>query len=261
LEQATVPYVLLRLLTTWEEIMLETIKKPQMLWPTPTLSVEIKNPETFNRALTQIIFEKEREIKAKLKTTPVAGLTEGLTTHWLEYNVLKWDYPEIREFRQLVLSGLREYFSLLGNPNDPGFKVSGISCWANVLRSGESLAVHHHDPAFVSAHYQVQSGAGESGDSKSSGKTDAGSTVYFRPGFLDRSHGGKAAGPTSPWDSDWRISTPPVGGKLFFFPSYVRHEVRPYMGSAERISIAMDVFVNKQESPIYFGSARWYVPE
>jgi Putative 2OG-Fe(II) oxygenase len=241
--------------------MLETIKQPKMLWPTPTLSVEIKNSAELNRALTQIILEKEREIKAKLKTTPVAGLTEGLTTHWLEYNVLKWDYPAIREFRQVVLSNLREFFSLLGDPNDPGFKISGISCWANVLRPGESLEVHHHDPAFVSAHYQVQSGYNLESDSSASGKSDAGSTVYFRPGFLDRSHGGKAAGPTSPWDSDWRISTPPVAGKLFFFPSYVRHEVRPYMGPTERISIAMDVFVDKQESLIYFGGARWYVPE
>lgn len=240
--------------------MLETTTRLDLLWPTPTLTVKVKNADELNRRLVSIILEKEREIKAKLKSTPVAGLTEGLTTHWLEYNVLRWDYPEIREFRSTVLSSLSEYFSHIGEAGDPGLKIAGISCWANVLRYGESLAVHHHDPAYVSAHYQVQSGLPVEENGSAAGK-EVGSTVYFRPGFLDRSHGGKAAGPTSPWDSDWRISVPPVTGKLFLFPSYVRHEVRPYMGSSERISIAMDVFVKKQEAPIYFGSSRWFVPE
>jgi hypothetical protein len=242
--------------------MLEITTHASNLWPTPTVSVEVNNPGELNRGLARLIIEKESEIRSKLTSTPVAGLTEGFTTHWLEYNVLKWNYPEIHEFRNIVLSGLREYFSLIGASDDEGSKIAGISCWANVLRYGESLAIHHHDPAFVSAHYQVQSGLeSESDGSVSKGSQETGNTVYFRPGFLDRSHGGKAAGPTSPWDGDWRISVPPVSGKLFLFPSYVRHEVRPNTGSVERISIAMDVFLKKQESPIYFGGPRWFIPE
>lgn len=238
--------------------MLEITKKAEVIWPTQTLSVEIKNAEELNRSLARVILEKEREMKSK-KSTPVAGLSEGLTTRWLEYNVLKWSHPAIDQFREVVLSGLRDYLAMLGDPDDPGLQVSGISCWANVLRQGESLAVHHHDPAFVSAHYQVQSEYSVGGAAPP-GAGEAGNTVYFRPGFLDRSHGGKAAGPTSPWDEDWRISVPPLSGKLFFFPSYVRHEVRPNMGAVERISIAMDVFVKRQELPIYFGGPRWLVP-
>src|SRR5262249_4640845 len=89
---------------------------------------------------------------------------------------------------------------------------------------------------------------------------DSGYTVYFRPGFLDRSHGGKASMAPSPWDDDWRIQSPPREGRFFFFPSFVRHEVRPYFGQTQRISIAMDVFLREQELPMYFGGARWYVP-
>jgi hypothetical protein len=240
--------------------MTQKIIKPSMLWPTPTLTVEHTDSAELNRGLARIIREKERSIISKGMPTAVAGLAEGLTTHWLEYNVLLWDYPEIKEFRRRVLDGLRDFFKLLGNPDEPGLKVSGISCWANILRPGEALEVHHHDPAFVSAHYQVQCGDdAECRDAKKSG--NAGHTVYFRPGFLDRSHGGKAAGPTSPWDADWRIDAAPVEGKLFFFPSYIRHEVRPYAGKTERISIALDVFVEKQEALIFFAPPRWFVPE
>ncbi|MDQ1612932.1 MAG: hypothetical protein QOG00_2863 [Pyrinomonadaceae bacterium] len=240
----------------------ETVIKPELLWPSPTLSILHKNIGELNRGLARIILEKERAVMGTGMPTTVAGLQEGLTTHWLEYNVLDWDYPEIKEFRKMVLNGLREYFKLVGDPDDEGFEISGISCWANVLRYGESLEVHHHDPGFVSAHYQVQSGfSGDEGDAENAQRGDSGNTVYFRPGFLDRSHGGKQAGTTSPWDTDWRISAPPAEGKLFFFPSYLRHEVRPYMGQGQRISIAMDVYVKKQDALIYFGPPRWFVPQ
>jgi hypothetical protein len=243
--------------------MIERVFKRELLWPTPTLTVLHTGVDELNRGLARIVREKEAEILTKTKASPVAGTTKGLTSHWLEYNVLNWNYPEIETFRGMVAAGLREFFAMVGDPDDAGFKVCGISCWANILRTGDSLEVHHHDPSFVSAHYQVQTGYTPDSPkaTATSGRDDAGHTVYFRPGFLDRSHGGKQNGMSSPWDSDWRQSVEPVEGKLFFFPSYVRHEVRPYFGTHERISIAMDVFVKKQEALMYFGGPRWHVPK
>jgi len=242
--------------------LIEQIVRAEFMWPIPTLTVELKGVETLNRKLAQIILEKEGKVISNGKPTMVAGLTEGLTAHWLEYNVLSWDYPEIAEFRQHVLSGLRQFFKLIGDPDSPEMKISGISCWANVLRPGQALEVHHHDPAFVSMHYHVQSGNEPDPESSvEANQHNSGSTVYFRPGFMERSHGGKAAGLASPWDENWRISAAPTEGKLFFFPSYIRHEVRPYMGKTERISIALDLFLKRQNAPIYFAPPRWFVPQ
>jgi len=237
--------------------MLEATKRVEVLWPTTTLSVQVENAGEFNRKLAQIVLDNEQEIRAKLKTTQPADLSPNAFVS----NVLKWDYPEIREFRQLVLSSLREYFSLVGDPEGPDFRISGINCWANVMRFGECLPVHHHDPAFVSGHYLVQSGT--NGDASTArGMAEPGNTVYFRPGFMDRCQGIDAAVTASNlWDEDWRVSIPPEAGRLFLFPSYVRHEVRPHMGSGERISIGVDVFLKKQRSLINFRGKRWFVPE
>jgi hypothetical protein len=233
---------------------IEKIIKPEILWPSPTLTIEHKNTESLNRALAAIILAKEKHITSKGVATPVAGVKDGLTAHWLEYNVLLWKDDAVEEFRRLVLAGLREFFKIIGDPDDPGFEIAGISCWANVMRYADSLQIHHHEPAFLSAHYHVQSGNSQPA------ANDSGHTIYYRTGFVDRSHGGEAAGPASPWDSDWRINAAPVDGKLYIFPSYIRHEVRPYLGSSERISIALDVYVKKQKALIYFGPPRWYVP-
>lgn len=227
------------------------------LWPIPTLTVTIEQPEAFNARFAEIILEEERRIVGGAGPTEVAGVTDGLSAYWLKFNVLNWKYPEIDEFRAVVLSGLRQWISAVGDPGDPNLAVAGISCWANVLRYGERLTIHHHDPAFVSAHYTVQSGFD---DGFGTGAVDAGNTVYFRPGFMDRSHGGDAYLLTSPWDDDWRIETEPKPGRLFFFPSYLRHEVRPYLGKTARISVAMDVFLKRQNMPFYYGGTRWLVP-
>lgn len=74
----------------------------------------------------------------------------------------------------------------------------------------------------------------------------------------DRSHGGRGR-PYRPLR--FRLANHrSTEEKLFLFPSYVRHEVRPNFGERDRISIAMDVFVKRQDALIYFGPPRWYVP-
>lgn len=228
------------------------------LWPTPTLTVQIEGAEQFNRTLAQIILREEQKILGKSKPTEVAGITDGLSAYWLNFNVLNWNYPEIDVFRGIVLDGIRQWLSHVGDPDSPAMQISGISCWANVLRHGEALTIHHHDPAYLSVHYTVQTGSETTGNASS---RDSGHTIYFRPGFLDRSHGGEAFLAPSPWDSDWRIDSPPKEGRFFFFPSFVRHEVRPYFGLTQRISIAMDVFIKSQTLPIYFAPPRWFVPK
>jgi uncharacterized protein (TIGR02466 family) len=231
---------------------------PQMIWPTPMLTVEVADAARLNAGLAQVVFAREKAILAG-KATPVAGLNDGLTAHWMEYNVLNWEEPVCVEFRGIVLRALRDYFAMLGDPDDPKFAIAGISCWANILRFGQSLEIHHHDPGFVSGHYMVQAGEPEEVGA-SGGKS--GYTTYFRPGFIERTMGGDKAGPTSPWDSEWQFSEAPRPGRLFFFPSYVRHEVRPNLSRTPRISIAMDIYLREQQASkiLFFAPPRWFRP-
>lgn len=159
-------------------------------WPTPTVTVRIDGAEAFNDRLAAIVLEQEATIRANSAPTAVAGISDGLTAHWQRFNVLNWEYPEIRTLRELVLAGLGRWMRTIGDPDDPQLRIAGISCWANVLRYGERLTLHHHAPAFVSAHYTVRSGFEDGGPM---GSVDSGHTIYYRPGLADRSHGGEAS--------------------------------------------------------------------
>ena len=231
----------------------------QSFWETPVVKIHNNKAEEFNARLAQIIRQKEKEITSKGKPTPVGGLTEGISAHWMEYNVLKWDYPECQRLKDMVLEGFQVFLNAAKLNDKPGMEIVGISCWANIIKPGQAIQVHHHDPSFCSVHYTVTTGM-EGGKIVDPVDSDSGETIYFRPGFMDRSHGGVANGVVSPWDDDWRIRTTPKPGRLTFFPSYVRHEVRPNHGTSDRISIAMDIFVKRNNAMMHFGGPRWFVP-
>jgi hypothetical protein len=231
--------------------------REQYWWPTPSLTVEHDDLVEFNAALAALILIEERRLRSTVTGEPVAGLTHGMTTLWRKYNVLNWDYPECRTLKDMAMDGVRRFFAMVGNPEDPDFKVLGVSAWANVLRVGESLQIHHHDQAFVNAHYFVQTG--QTGTDKEV-ILESGHTVYYRPGFIERSHGERHSEVINPWDADWRVSLAPKPGNFLFFPGYVRHEVRPHLGHAERISIAFDFYIQRQSPLIYFGGPQWFVP-
>lgn len=221
-------------------------------WPTPVTIVEYEDSKALNAGLAKAVLEEERKIRGMAGATAIAGVESGMTSYWLKYNVLNWNYPECAQFREMVLDGARAFIAAVADPADPDYEIVAISCWANVIRRGEGLTMHHHDPGFVSAHYTVQSGQSP-GD-----QATGGHTVYYRPGFVDRSHGDSFGGP---WDADWRLSVPPTEGRLTLFPSYVRHEVQTHMGEKERISIAMDIYIRKQRGlPFHFSPPRWFLP-
>ena len=232
------------------------IIRTQSWWTTPIVFAEHEGAASFNDRLAEIILEKESEIKRTKMPTPVAGVQSGLTAYWLTYNVLNWNHPECRTLASLIVDAYAAFVRLIGDPDDEDYRINGISCWANVVRHGESLEIHHHDPGFVSAHYTVKSGY----SSPPRPGTESGHTIYYRPGFLERSQGDSAFG--GPWDSDWKVSIPPTEGRLTLFPSYVRHEVRTHLGDRERISIALDIYVKKQrDAPFHFAPPRWFVPQ
>jgi hypothetical protein len=229
---------------------------PTVWWPTPVLAVENVDSDAFNRSLADIIRQAERRFATEARPAPVAGLDDGLTIHWKDYNVLKLPHPECEQLKGMFLDALRAYFKQFCDPDHPDYKILGIASWANVLRHGDGMHIHHHDQAFVNAHYYVQAGDIPS----PSPHAEHGHTVYYRPGFFERSHGERLGGVMNPWDVDWRVSLAPRVGHFMFFPGYVRHEVRPYLGNGERISVAFDVYVAKQEPLSYFGGPEWLVP-
>ena len=107
--------------------------------------------------------------------------------------------------------------------------------WANVNRTGHGNEYHYHRGAFWSAVYYVDDG-GIDADPSLGGELEFLDPRGVIPTMLAphlgvAMRGGETAGE--------RVR--PKAGRMVLFPSWVMHQVRPYRGTAERISIAMNL--------------------
>lgn len=111
--------------------------------------------------------------------------------------------------------------------------------WANVNRRGDANEFHAHPGSFWSAVYYVDDG-GIGADPALGGELEfmdprgAGPAMYA-PHLAFATPGGLSVG------SNETIA--PKSGRLVMFPAWLLHQVRPYRGDAERISVALNLSV------------------
>ena len=108
--------------------------------------------------------------------------------------------------------------------------------WANVNRSGHGNEFHSHPGSFWSGVYYVDDG-GIDADPALGGELEfmdprgPGPAMYAP--HLAYGKAGLSVGANE--------MIRPRAGRLVMFPSWVLHQVRPYRGSAERVSIAFNL--------------------
>jgi len=108
--------------------------------------------------------------------------------------------------------------------------------WANINRTGHGNEFHSHPGSFWSAVYYVDDGG-----------IDADPTLGGELEFMDpRGPGPAMYAPQLAYGSAGlsvgaNETVRPRSGRLVMFPAWLLHQVRPYLGSAQRISIAFNL--------------------
>ncbi|MDA3922195.1 MAG: TIGR02466 family protein [Salinisphaera sp.] len=111
--------------------------------------------------------------------------------------------------------------------------------WANVNAYGHANEFHYHPGVFWSGTYYVDDG-GRLEDSTLGGEFEimdprGPSVAMYEPSLVFPDGSGSSGGST--------VRFTPRPGMLTMFPGWLQHQVRPYLGSAERISIAFNLSV------------------
>jgi uncharacterized protein (TIGR02466 family) len=112
-----------------------------------------------------------------------------------------------------------------------------VDMWANISPPGAANESHCHPGAVWSAVYYVEDGYGGSSD-----PTLGGELVLYDPRMpairmlpLDLRYRGPDGKPAQS-----QMAMRAAAGRLVMFPPWLMHAVRPFKGSGERISIAMN---------------------
>jgi uncharacterized protein (TIGR02466 family) len=112
-----------------------------------------------------------------------------------------------------------------------------LNMWANVNRAGHANEFHCHPGSYWSGVYYVDDG-GIAADPSLGGELEfmdprGPGPAMYAPHLAFNMPGGLSVGANE--------TVPPKAGRMVLFPAWLLHQVRPYRGTAERVSVAFNL--------------------
>jgi uncharacterized protein (TIGR02466 family) len=191
-------------------------------------------PDALNTALRALFLEREAQGPAFANPTPVVDRNDQLFES--RFDLFKWPDACIQELRTFCWGHL---YRAIGEVN--GYDTATLqrlhvadSTWFHITRRGGHFGMHNHPMATWSGVYCVAPGT------PVAGQPDSGVLRFLSPHatsmmFVDRAITNMRA-PYSTAPRKYALEA----GQLVLFPSWLLHDVLPYHGEGERITVAFN---------------------
>lgn len=200
---------------------------------TPIAATLLPDAESRNRELkARILAERERE--DSIAASNLGGWHSGRP-------IGQWGGSRVDEIIDAAKQvAWRMTYDRSGNPVRANW---AIRAWANVNGYGHANEFHYHPGVYWSGTYYVDDG-GRLNDHALGGEFEImdprGPGVAMYAPSLAFADGGQNTGGTS-------IRFTPRPGLLMLFPAWLQHQVRPYLGPSQRISIAFNLSLDESQ--------------
>ena len=194
---------------------------------TPIIVVDLPDGAQLNTALIPVLLKRESEQPSESRST-LGGWQSSL-------DLDKWaGAPAIK-----LLAIARNIANRIttDRAGKPVTILWQANMWANINRSGHGNEFHSHPGSFWSGVYYVDDG-GVSANPALGGELEfmdprGPAPAMYAPHLAFALPGGLSAGTNQ--------TIVPKAGRLVMFPAWLLHQVRPYLGSEQRISIAFNL--------------------
>ncbi|HKZ72942.1 MAG TPA: putative 2OG-Fe(II) oxygenase [Steroidobacteraceae bacterium] len=162
-----------------------------------------------------------------------------------EFQLFKWPDKSVQTLKEFCW---RELMQMIGQLN--GYDIPMLErmliysdAWFHVTRRGGFFALHNHPMASWSGVYCVDPGRHDAD------KPDSGLLSFVNPSitaamYLDAATA-NIRGPYAYHVRHVRLEP----GQLVMFPSWVLHDVKPYEGEGERITVAFNCWFGLKDAP------------
>ena len=159
------------------------------------------------------------------------------------FELFKWPEPCVQKLKQFCWQNLLPMIRELNGYDEATMRRMLIysDAWFHVTRRGGFFAVHNHPMSSWSGVYCVSPGQHDAD------KPDSGLLSFFNPSvigsmYLDVS----TANIKDPFSYNIRhLRLEP--GQLVIFPSWVLHDVKPFEGEGERITVSFNTWFKLQD--------------
>lgn len=200
----------------------------------PFVLCEHPDPAGLNERLRSLFLQREQAGERYANPQPLVQRNEAL---W-ESNFQLFDWPDrpVSELRDYCWQQLyRAIGELNGYTREELLRLHiGAESWFHITRRGGYFALHNHPMASWSGVYCVAAGDDRSGIDDS-GLLSFVSPMAANTMYLDMAIA-RMGQPYAYGPRNFKLKA----GQLVLFPSWVLHEVRPYFGDGERITVAFN---------------------
>ncbi len=201
---------------------------------TPLAVTVLPNAAALNRDLKALFLAREAEGERWRK--PVATRTVQINIFESEFNLFTWADAPVQHLRAFCLGKLGELITQLNGyrPDEVAKLKLRVDCWFHITRHGGYISNHTHPMASWSGVYCVAPGE------RPAAHPDSGVLRFpdARPyANMYQDHGNaKLRQPYGAGSLNYKLEP----GQLVLFPSYLAHEVTPFFGRDERITVAFN---------------------
>lgn len=210
------------------------------LFSVPFARSRYPSPERLNPALKQVIFAREQTGPRNPRplTQRNAAVFES------DFNLFRVNDPAIQELKAFCWNQLLGLIGVLNGYDLPTLNRLNIfnDCWFHVTRRGGFFGLHNHPNASWSGVYCVDPGISDP-DKKESGQLTFVNPMLMSGMHIDAANANMKL-PFAP-----QIATATLdAGQLVLFPSWLLHDVKPFEGEGERITIAFNCWFSMQDA-------------
>jgi uncharacterized protein (TIGR02466 family) len=203
------------------------------MFSVPFTFSKLAGHERLNPLLKNFIFAQEKSGEA---ANPRPLTQRNAATFESHFNLFRANDAAIQELKAFCWNQLLSLIARLNGYDLPTVQRLQIynECWFHVTRRGGFFGLHNHPNASWSGVYCVDPGRHDAG------KKDSGLLSFVNPMIMSAMH--MDAGISNmqlPYGYQVaNVSLEP--GQLVMFPSWVLHDVKPFEGEGERITIAFN---------------------
>ena len=188
---------------------------------TPVVNYRWPDSDVLNAELREFVLEMEKN-EPILNKSNVGGWHSAL-------DFLARDAAPIQALRERLWEFSHNLLQQFSRPGEkPTIRIDG---WANVLRHGQYHSVHSHPNAAWSGVYYV------TGNEEIEGQPFSGRFELLDP------RPGASVNYAESSTLYSRFLLNPSPGQMLVFPSWMQHQVHPYFGENERITVAFNILI------------------
>jgi uncharacterized protein (TIGR02466 family) len=216
----------------------------QPFFAVPFGFAQLENCEALNGELRSLFLQREAEGAAYANPRPLTQRNRPVFES--NFQLFRSPEPCIQQLKAFCWSHLLGMIAELSGYDANTMRRMQIynDCWFHITRRGGFFGLHNHPMASWSGVYCVAPGKHDAD------KPESGMLTFLNPSTISAMHQDAAtASLKGPFGTGIRyLKFEP--GQLVLFPSYILHDVKPFEGEGERITVAFNCWFSlKDESP------------